>query len=101
MDYLMDTLKLDPQTIWMLAAAYVVLAVLVSLLSFNRRVDGLALFFFGILLTPVFSLIVLLRSPRKPKWNPGTTGTECTKCGYTYFDARTHCTVCGNKLHDS
>jgi hypothetical protein len=91
-------MSLDPRILWIILIIYVMLAALVALLSIRRRVDSMSLFFFGLILTPLVTFIVMLRSPRKPRKNVIKYGVTCDKCGYTYFDSRSKCSMCGTDL---
>ncbi|MBE0650437.1 MAG: hypothetical protein IH595_06320 [Bacteroidales bacterium] len=71
-------------------AIYLVISFLLTVLKIESNAEGLKFFFLSIILTPVYALVVNLKSKKISKMYY----YYCKECGYVFPVKLKHCPVC-------
>ena len=78
--------------------AYLLLALVVSVLSVNKRISYYEIFFISLFLTPVMGLITVLKADNNIITHHYTTSNTCSSCGNDGHENDKLCSNCGNEM---
>jgi predicted RNA-binding Zn-ribbon protein involved in translation (DUF1610 family) len=80
---------------------YILLAFAVALASLTKRIGFAQSLFISLFLTPVFGLIIVLKSKNNILMHHYKMNHSCSECGKQGIQAQNVCSSCGNEMEVS